>query len=99
MASLVFVIVLTGSASILRRQPDMSSIICFHWRNISWKMSFPAQPDWIVQVIAAAGEAIPPPAPPVAGDAAPPPAEAWDERHAGINAPSAERPAYFRNPP
>src|SRR5207244_8756154 len=66
--------------------------------NISWKMSLPAQPDWIFQLIVAAGEAIPPPAPPVAGDAAPPPAGALDERHAVMNAPSAESPVYLRNP-
>src|SRR5207247_9803528 len=64
------------------------------------KMSLPAQPDWIFQVIAAAGDALatPPPAPPVAGDAAPPPAGALDERQAVMNAPTAESPVYFRNP-
>jgi hypothetical protein len=55
---LLFVMVLTGSASILMRPPDISSTLAFQLRNIVWKMSLPAHPDWIFQVIAFAAAAV-----------------------------------------
>jgi hypothetical protein len=39
------------------RPPDISSTLAFQLRNIVWKMSLPAQPDWIFQVIASAAGA------------------------------------------
>src|SRR5437870_7139839 len=103
MASLMFVMAFTGNASILRRPPDISSTLFFQSRNISWKMSFCAQPDWIFQVKVWPVDAVPPPTPPpAAGDAAPPPAPppagAFCWRQATIKAPRPESDAYFRNP-
>src|SRR2546422_11338218 len=75
MASLMFVIAFTGNASILSRPPDISSTLFFQSRNISWKMSFVANPDWIFQVmVSAALGVVPPPTPAAgAGGVAPPP--------------------------
>src|SRR5207247_2590068 len=41
------------------RPPDISWTLVAQFRNIVWKMSLPAQPDWTFQVIAlAAGAAV-----------------------------------------
>src|SRR2546427_3506382 len=76
MASLMFVIAFTGNASILSRPPDISSTLFFQSRNISWKMSFVAHPDWIFQVMVSAALGVVPPPTPAAGAGggpAPPP--------------------------
>src|SRR2546426_6610812 len=73
MASLMFVIAFTGSASILSRPPDISSTLFFQSRNISWKMSFVAHPDWIFQVMVSAALGVVPPPTPAAGAAGAPP--------------------------
>src|SRR5438093_3439436 len=89
----------TGSASILRRPPVISSTEVFQSVNIVWKMSFCAQPDWIFQVIVGAAVAVAPPTPPpAAGVAAPPPAGAFCCRQAAMNAPRPESDKYLRNP-
>src|SRR5437867_886499 len=66
--------------------------------NISWKMSLPAQPDWIFQVNVCP-VATPPPTP-AAGDELAPPlaAGAFCGRQAAMNAPIAESEKYLRNP-
>src|SRR3989442_13201023 len=73
MASLMFVIAFTGNASILSRPPDISSTLFFQSRNISWKMSFVAHPDWIFQVMVSAALGVVPPPTPAAGAAGAPP--------------------------
>src|SRR2546422_9066308 len=74
MASLMFVIAFTGNASILSRPPDISSTLFFQSRNISWKMSFVAHPDWIFQVmVSAALGVVPPPTPAAGAGGGPPP--------------------------
>src|SRR2546427_3697523 len=98
MAPLMFVTELTGRASILMRPPDISSTMPFQSRNISWKMSLPAQPDWIFHVYVCA-VATPPPAPAAGDELAPPPAPgAFCGRQAAMNAPIAESEKYLRNP-
>jgi hypothetical protein len=66
-----------------------------------WKMSLPAHPLWIFQVIAPAtgvtvvvGPVAAAPVPPVVGDAA----GAFCDRHDARNAARPEKDAYFRNP-
>src|SRR5437867_4644517 len=98
----MFVTALTGRASILIRPPDISSTMFFQSRNCSWKMSLPAQPDWIFHVTASAratwlGAPTPPPLAAVVAVAAPP-LGAFCDRHAVTNAPSPESERYFRNP-
>jgi len=39
------------------RPPDISWTLVAQFRNIVWKMSLPAQPDWTFQVIALAAGA------------------------------------------
>src|SRR5438128_8498116 len=99
----MFVTALTGRASILIRPPDISSTMFFQSRNCSWKMSLPAQPDWIFQVMASAratwlGAPTPPPL--GAAVAAPPlaPLGAFCERHAVTKAASPESERYLRKP-
>src|SRR2546427_7269328 len=80
MASLMFVIAFTGNASILSRPPDISSTLFFQSRNISWKMSFVAHPDWIFQVMVSAALGVVPPPTPAAGAGGPgppPPGGVW----------------------
>src|SRR2546428_616884 len=93
---------LTGGPSTLTRPPDISSPMFFQSRNCSWKMSLPAQPDWIFHVPASAratwlGAPPPPPLAAVVAVAAPP-LGAFCDRHAVTNAPSPESERYFRNP-
>src|SRR3989442_12210989 len=96
----MFVTALTGRASILIRPPDISSTMFFQSRNCSWKMSLPAQPDWIFHVTVSAratwlGAPTPPPlAAPLA--AAPPPG-AFCARHAAPQAPSPYSEGDVRN--
>src|SRR3989475_11539177 len=91
MASLMFVIAFTGNASILSRPPDISSTLFFQSRNISWKMSFVAHPDWIFQVMVSAALGVVPPPTPAAGAAGapPPPPGAVCRRRAGGEGPRA----------
>ena len=94
----MFVIVFTGSASILMRPPDISSTLAFQLRNIVWKMSFPAQPDWIFQVIVApvatVGAAEVPPLAAGVGETT----GAFCERHDVTKAARPESDPYLRNP-
>src|SRR6266511_385505 len=88
---------LTGSASILRRPPDISSTIAFQSRNSSWKMSLPAHPDWIFQVIVSARATTfvaAAPVPAGVGDVD----GAFDDKHDVMKAPRPVRDPYLRNP-
>src|SRR5690242_15544495 len=81
----------TGSASMRSRPPDISFTLAAQFVNIVWKMSLPAQPDWIFQVIALAAGAVVgcvvAAVPPVAAAGADDVAGAFDDRHADRNAP------------
>src|SRR3954463_7516174 len=98
----MFVTAFTGSASILMRPPDISSTMFFQSMNISWKRSFPAQPDWIFHVIAFAAAATVGAAEPVPPEAVaagvPDVCGAFCDRHAVRNAPRPESELYLRNP-
>src|SRR5437879_2561301 len=95
----MFVTEFTGRASIRRRPPDISFTLEAQLVNIVWKMSLPAQPDWIFQVIAFAAGAVVAcvvaAAPPVPGapDAF---VGAFCERHALRNAPRPVSDPYLR---
>src|SRR5687767_6453477 len=98
MAALMFVTEFTGSASILMRPPDISSTMPFHARKCCWKMSLPAHPDWIFQVMAFAAGATVGWVPPATVAGAPDAGGAFCERHAVRNAPTPVSEPYFRKP-
>jgi hypothetical protein len=67
-------------------------------RNIVWKMSLPAHPDWIFQVIAAAGAMVVAPEVPPLATGVGETAGAFCERHADTKAARPESDPYLRNP-
>src|SRR3990170_4722136 len=94
----MFVTAFTGSASIFRRPPDISSTLAFQRRKYSWKMSLPAHPDWTFQVtdsccvIGVVGAGAPTPGVPAAVATG---AGAFWERHAVASDASPETDAYL----